>query len=139
MKNTATYLLIAILITSCSVKKLDGFGDAKLGMNIHAFNQRFNTNYPENESLFDEQFDSLNVGNGLALQKGVVGFTNFKLTKIATDYDDKLFIYLKQYGIKEVNTEGIIFKSDDTIFCTSGKKFGKFTLIGIMDQKNDRS
>ena len=134
----AIYVLIALVIASCSEKKLVGFGDAKLGMSINEFNQRFGTTYPEDELLY-ENFDTLNVDKNLTLKKGSVHFTNLKLTKIVTVYDAKLFTFLKQYGIKEINNEGVIFTSDDSIFCTAGKKFGKYILIGIIDQKNDRS
>ncbi len=139
MKQTI-YILIALVITSCSEKKLVGIGNAKLGMTIGEFNHQFDTNYPEkNESFTDTNYHDLVVDKYIILKDVSVHFTNFKLTRIATDYDIKLLGYLKRYGIKENNDSGVIFNTDDSIFCTAGKKHGKFVVIGIIDQKNNRN
>ena len=118
---------------------MDGFGDAKLGMTIREFNQRFNTQFRENEQFFDKEIDSMNVGESIILRKASFNFTNFKLTKITSSYDAKLFAYLRNYGIRQVVPEGTIFKTNDSIFCIAGIKKNQPPFIGIMDRKNDGS
>lgn len=130
-------IFILFIFSSCSQNKLDGFGDAKLGMSIQDFNSRFSKSYPENKLSFKEDFDTLIVDENLVLKNGGVTFDNSKLTKITTPYDKNLFLYLKKYGIKRSDDLGVVFNTDDSIFCTAGKKNNKFILIGIMDIKNN--
>ncbi len=132
-------LIILVAVSSCSETKLNGFGKAKLGMTIREFNEQFNTNYPQNIFFGDTTYDNLVIDKHIILKNVSVHFTNFKLTRITTDYNFKFQKYLEQYGVKENSDIGIIFNTDDSIFCIAGKKSGKFVGIGIIDKKNQEN
>lgn len=130
-------LLITFILCSCSnQKKLDGFGDLKIGMSISQFNDDFpNLKFSDTETRVTKKISLLEISENIVLKDISIVFDNHKLISIGTSYSKELLNVLKtEYGanrtIKKDGYETIYFNTNcEDIACLYESKNGRSGIV----------
>ena len=135
-----TLIFIILFCASCENKqKLDGFGDAKIGMSSREFNLEFpNSKLDTTDLLATKYIDSLKISDGIILKNVHVQFENGKLYFISANYNKNLFEYLRnKYGIerqtKHDDINLIVFNTNSQNLKCSYESVGNNSGIGLYD------